>query len=695
MSLPKPALDNRVYDQLVAEGRAQIPRLAPRWTDHNASDPGITLLELAAWLSEQNIYRFDRPSDEALRGFARLLLNDEPRAAAIASTVVAVRNVNAAAVNLPPRIQLESAETELFETQAALHVSPAQLLQLGPGNAAAPSFADVTTQNDELHACPGCRSEIDHGPERHSTSRSIVRSMRPARRSACICGPTRGSRIAKTARALRAEYDALLAHLKAVCPPCSWKGAAAEADWRRHYRVQTVWEYWSDTLSGGVWKPLTDVTDETRALTLSGFVQFSAPVGHQPSAGQWLIRCRIRRGRFECTPRALHLAFNAVGAEHALSRSEKSIGTAHGFAHAAFALDDSPIAHGSTQYLRVDNGAGDVQTDWKVVADWDRCGPHERCVRIDPARGVLHSGDGLRGAVLPAGYQLLASYRVGGGVTGNIEAETLMQVPANAINDALTQPQPLSALGTPLTVRQPFAALGGAPREMLRAMQARAYEHATRVDKAVTLTDFEQLALQTPAVPVARTRAVAGAHPTLPCYPAPGIVQLIVVPRCRLPAPMPSRALLDAVARYLEPRRLVTSELHVRAPSYRRVTVHAMLHVDCAAHSAADITQRAIERINAFIDPLTGGPDGNGWPIGRTVYRNEVIALLASIDGVARVTDFGLNGPCGEGACCDNVVLCADELARPGRHRLRVQRALPSNLKRSDAHECEPERSCA
>ena len=118
-------------DQLVAEGRAQIPRLAPRWTDHNASDPGITLLELAAWLSEQNIYRFDRPSDEALRGFARLLLNDEPRAAAIASTVVAVRNVNAAAVKLPPRMQLASAETELFETQAALHVSPAQLLQPG------------------------------------------------------------------------------------------------------------------------------------------------------------------------------------------------------------------------------------------------------------------------------------------------------------------------------------------------------------------------------------------------------------------------------------------------------------------------------------------------------------------------------------------------------------------------------------
>ena len=73
MPLPKPSLDNRSFDQLVAEGRGQIPRLSPQWTDHNASDPGITLVELAAWLTEQNIYRFDRPSDEARRAFARLV----------------------------------------------------------------------------------------------------------------------------------------------------------------------------------------------------------------------------------------------------------------------------------------------------------------------------------------------------------------------------------------------------------------------------------------------------------------------------------------------------------------------------------------------------------------------------------------------------------------------------------------------
>src|SRR5690606_1040784 len=98
------------------------------------------------------------------------------------------------------------------------------------------------------------------------------------------------------------------------CPP--------GPDWRRHYRVATVWEYHA---GGNIWLPLQDVVDETRALSLSGFVRFSAPVGHVAGgpANAFFIRCRIRRGRFECPPRLLHVALNAVRAEHALSQPER------------------------------------------------------------------------------------------------------------------------------------------------------------------------------------------------------------------------------------------------------------------------------------------------------------------------------------------------------------------------------------
>lgn len=73
MSLPLPVLDDRTYADLVAELRALIPSLSPDWTDHNPADPGITMLELAAWLTEMLLYRVDRVPDETVRTFLRLL----------------------------------------------------------------------------------------------------------------------------------------------------------------------------------------------------------------------------------------------------------------------------------------------------------------------------------------------------------------------------------------------------------------------------------------------------------------------------------------------------------------------------------------------------------------------------------------------------------------------------------------------
>jgi hypothetical protein len=73
MALPVPRLDDRGWDQLVAEARALIPRNLPAWTDHNPSDPGITLLELFAFLAEISLYQLDRVPERTLRRFADLV----------------------------------------------------------------------------------------------------------------------------------------------------------------------------------------------------------------------------------------------------------------------------------------------------------------------------------------------------------------------------------------------------------------------------------------------------------------------------------------------------------------------------------------------------------------------------------------------------------------------------------------------
>ncbi len=76
MPLPLPDLDTRRFDDLVSEMRAMIPLLAPEWTNHNLSDPGITLLELLAWVSGENLYRANRIPARTIANFISLLLGE-------------------------------------------------------------------------------------------------------------------------------------------------------------------------------------------------------------------------------------------------------------------------------------------------------------------------------------------------------------------------------------------------------------------------------------------------------------------------------------------------------------------------------------------------------------------------------------------------------------------------------------------
>lgn len=73
MPLPVPNLDDRTFDQLVLEGRSLIPRYSQEWTNHNPSDPGITLLELFAWLTETALFQLDQVPDISIERFLRLL----------------------------------------------------------------------------------------------------------------------------------------------------------------------------------------------------------------------------------------------------------------------------------------------------------------------------------------------------------------------------------------------------------------------------------------------------------------------------------------------------------------------------------------------------------------------------------------------------------------------------------------------
>src|SRR5437660_12430227 len=73
MPLQLPNLDDRRYNDLVAEALTRIPTYSPEWTNHNPSDPGITLVELFAYLTDMLLYRLNRVTDDNTRKFLKLL----------------------------------------------------------------------------------------------------------------------------------------------------------------------------------------------------------------------------------------------------------------------------------------------------------------------------------------------------------------------------------------------------------------------------------------------------------------------------------------------------------------------------------------------------------------------------------------------------------------------------------------------
>ena len=87
MAIIPPRLDDRAFDDLRAELIRRIPIHAPEWTDHNASDPGIALIELFAALGDNLLYRLNRVPEAARLEFLRLLAI-APKPARVAGAMV-------------------------------------------------------------------------------------------------------------------------------------------------------------------------------------------------------------------------------------------------------------------------------------------------------------------------------------------------------------------------------------------------------------------------------------------------------------------------------------------------------------------------------------------------------------------------------------------------------------------------------
>src|SRR5208282_4978675 len=97
--------------------------------------------------------------------------------------------------------------------------------------------------------------------------------------------------------------------------------------------------------------------------------------------------------------------------------------------------------------------------------------------------------------------------------------------------------------------------------------------------------------------------------------------------------PEPSPGLIAAVKAYLDRRRVICTRIEVAAPTYVVITVSASVAALTGAN-AATVQSGVLSALDAFLNPLTGGPAQLGWPFGRNVYYAEILQLIANVPGV-------------------------------------------------------------
>jgi predicted phage baseplate assembly protein len=184
-------------------------------------------------------------------------------------------------------------------------------------------------------------------------------------------------------------------------------------------------------------------------------------------------------------------------------------------------------------------------------------------------------------------------------------------------------------------VVNPLPARGGADGEPVAGVLRRGPLVVRHRRQAISAGDYEVLAREaSPAVAFARAVAVSDAGARF----APGRVVLTVVPYARDPRPVPTSELRRRVLLFVRARMPAAAAdgLALVEPVYLPVGVEAVVAARASA-SEGDVADAAAAAVRGFLHPLTGGPDGRGWPFGRAVHRSDVAALLDRLPSVDRV----------------------------------------------------------
>lgn len=698
MPVTLPNIDDRRYDDLVGEAIARIPVHTPEWTNFNRSDPGVTLIEVFAFLTESLLYRANQIPERNRKKFLQLLripLQPSAESKGLVTITNSVPSTTPAPLLLTDGIEVRAGQVP-FRTTRALDVLPVEGRLYYKKKETDPD-ADAVRYYQQLYASyRGTSSDITPQlytstpfPTRDGSAVPLSDSVDNAFWLALLVrdGDSRSGvtpdfmRTVLANRTLTLGVVPSLSETTATLP--SGRAFASKASVTLEVEVPNVPE------SGGLPTDIAqrrpeyrtlEVKTDTDILAVPGVVDVALP--DASSLRLWNNLDPLETGVDELPPAIddptvedrvitwlritlssqaaasfLWMGINSVPVTQRVHVTSEQLPDGTGEPDQVVQLALAPVLPDS---VVVTVSGSDPET-WSRVDDllasgsevpvrdprlapgaWQRSSAPANVFTLDPESGEIRFGNGEHGARPAAGATIRATYDYALGAEGNVGIGTINSSPA---------------LPEGFKVNNPIATWGGVEAENVDDGEKQISRYLQHRDRLVTAYDFVAITLRTPGVEIGRVEVLPNYHPGFGGGSVPGAITLMLIPAYdpqQPDAPMPRAPFLDAVCRYLDPRRLVTTEVVLRGPEYIGIWISIGIKV-AAGFVDTEITEAVKADVLEFLAPTAGGiqslPDdpsqlfagdsaeANGWKLGKSVVALEIAAVANRTRGVEFVQD--------------------------------------------------------
>lgn len=665
--LPILSLDDERFEEIVEKARKMIPNLSPDWTDYNYHDPGITIIELLAWLKELQQFHMDQIGPLHVRKY--LMLLGESVRGRIPATVRLTADCLEEELVLPGGSRFYASGIE-FESLYSRFLQPVRIVQLisvspfkkpeeakrivpGGKKIHIPVFGTRPEGGESFYI--GLSKPLSPGRE-HRIYFSFYDDY-PVKRNP-VNGADTFAPLAKTkmeafcnGRFLPVEnwrdgtYQFLENGDCSFLLPETMEAGEEGLYWLRVTLLQA--EY--DVPPILEWIGLNEI-EVSQRHTLSECLELKAQAGENRQIYLFAETCLAASGEYEiylpdsgkedvfhrydgpaerrsaggttefCLPQLtaregetlLLLCY-----ESAFSGS-RFIGTGNGFPLQEYETGITGLCGGGMVLLAETLEESGEWLRWEQVEDFTGSKPWDRHYTYDERTGMLCFGDCDRG-MAPEGRILLAAGHTSLGQGGNVKAGTISRYEG-----------PLKLEG----VLNQEDAHGGADCETEEDCLRRLHRRLKTVERAVTYEDYETLVKRTPGLRIENVKAI----PVTERKRQDGTmdetrVTLVVKPYSEDARPKPGRACLEGIMNMLEPRRMIGSKVSILLPEYIGITIFAEIETDSYYQQIQKEVGTAL--FNHF--------EERKGSFGRPVLYGTVYGIIDVLDHVTGVKSVSLN----------------------------------------------------